>query len=183
MQHGDFLQTEHIQSECDFQARLGIVRSDRAVEIGVLPALGKRRVGGRRAHGDNTGFLVDAHCRLGGAAADMAQNHIGFVRDELSGRIGGDFRFADIVFHQQFHLAAANAVEGIDFFDDQLGGAHGGDAVGSQIATVGAGYAQPNGFKHFFGRCSLLLGFGGLLLLTAGIGHHADQRNAHHQDD
>jgi hypothetical protein len=136
VQNGNFFQLEDVQGKVHFQAGLGIIGSDGAEKVGVVAALGQRGVGGRWRHDRNVGVFVNAQRGLGGTGADVAQHHMDAFGNQLGGRVGGHFRFAHIVFHQQFHLFAQNAALGVDIFDHQFGSLDGRDTIGGKVSTV-----------------------------------------------
>ena len=68
------------------------------------------------------GLLVDAHSRFGGTAADMPQDDVDTVGDQFGGRIGGHFRFTDVVFHQKLDWATTDTAHGITLFGNQFRG-------------------------------------------------------------
>ena len=118
-----------VEGEVDFQLGLGVVRRDSPVEVRILAALGQGRVGGRWRHGDFVGALVDAERGLGCPAADVTQHHVDPFGDKFGGSVGGDFGFADVVFHQQFHLFTHHTALGVDLFHHDLGRMNARNAV------------------------------------------------------
>ena len=66
----------------------------------------------------------------------MAQHDVDALGHQLGGRIGGHFRFANVVFHQQLYLLAEDAALGIDILDHQFGGFDGRYAVRCQVPAV-----------------------------------------------
>ena len=122
MQHGDFLYFEHVQREIDFQARLGIIRSDGPEKVRVITTLRQGRIGRGRRHDNLFGAFIDTQGSFGCTTADMTEHDCHIFAHQLGSGTGGHFGLADIVFDDQFDLFTQDAAFGIDIGHNQLCG-------------------------------------------------------------
>jgi len=76
MDNGKFFQFQCVERKFHIKFCLGIVRSDRAVKIGVITTLRQSRIGGGWGHTYYFGILINAQRRFSGTAANMTNNHI-----------------------------------------------------------------------------------------------------------
>jgi len=142
---GDLLGLQLAGGKGGRQLALVVVGGDGAIEIGIFAALGQRRIGRRRADGDDLGALVDAHGGLGGAGADVADDDVDAFGDEFGRDVGGDFGLALIIDDHQFDLLAIDAALGVDVGHDHFGGLLGRQTVGGQIAGMRTGQTELDG--------------------------------------
>ena len=142
VEDGDLLDLQLADGEIHLQAGLGVVGGDGPEEVGILAALGQVGIRGRGGHDDDPGVLVDAEGGLGRPAADVADDGLDVLGNQLGRRIGGHFRLADVVLDEELHLPAQDAALGVDLLDDHLRGLDRREAVGGEIAAVGAGHAE-----------------------------------------
>jgi len=77
----------------------------------------------------------------------MSQDNVNAFAYQLGGGIGGNFRFTDVIFDNQFHLFAQNTTFGIDIFYDQFGRFNGRNSVRCQVPAVRPSHAQLNGVR------------------------------------
>ena len=75
----------------------------------------------------------------------MADDGVHILGNEFGRRIGGDFRLADVVLHEELHLSAQDAPLGVDLLDDHLRGLDRRQAVGGEVSAVRAGHPQLDG--------------------------------------
>ena len=145
VEDGDLLDLQFVDGELHLQTRLGVIGGDGPVEVGILAALRQVRIRRRRGDGDDFCFLVNAEGRLGRPAADMTDDGVHILGNELGRRIGGDFRLADVVLHQEFHLPAQDAPLGVDLLDDHLRGLDRRQSIGGEVPAVRPSHSQLDG--------------------------------------